>query len=128
MSAPSQRMTRVFVYGTLRRGESNHHLLATAVFVCEARTTPDYTLFALDGHPGMGVGGTTGVIGELYDVDTTTLAALDELEGYPGWYDRRAVSLENGIHALAYILPARFTTGRAVIADGDWARWARTHP
>lgn len=42
----------MFVYGTLRRGEGNHHLLATARFVRDARTAPLYTLFALDGYPG----------------------------------------------------------------------------
>jgi gamma-glutamylaminecyclotransferase len=118
--------TRVFVYGTLRRGEVNHHLLASARFVGEARTVPSYTLFALDGHPGMGEGGCTRVVGECYDVNNETLAALDQLEGYPGWYERVPVALEQGDHALAYLLPPRFTADRPVIAEGDWVRWVRS--
>jgi gamma-glutamylcyclotransferase (GGCT)/AIG2-like uncharacterized protein YtfP len=113
-------MTRVFVYGTLRRGEVNHHLLATAQFVREARTAPRFTLYALDGHPGMGVGGTTRVVGECFDVDDATLAQLDALEGYPGWYDRTEIALEDGTVAMAYVLPPRFTAGRAEIVSGDW--------
>jgi gamma-glutamylaminecyclotransferase len=118
-------VTRVFVYGTLRRGEANHHLLAAARFVCDARTMPQFTLYALDGHPGMGVGGNTSVVGECFDVDVTTLAALDELEGYPGWYDRIELTLAGGERATAYLLPPEFTAGCAVIPEGDWVGWRR---
>lgn len=117
--------TRVFVYGTLRRGESNHALLAAATFVREARTPPAFTLFAFDGHPGMGDGGTTAVAGECFDVDDVTLAALDQLEDHPRWYQRRTIVLDDGEAVCTYILPTRFTEGRAVIASGDWARWRR---
>lgn len=117
--------TRVFVYGTLRRGEANHHLLTTAEFVREARTAPAFTLYAFDGHPGMGDTGTTAIVGECFDVDASTLAALDALEDHPRWYQRREVSLEDGELVAMYILPPHFTEGRAVIPGGDWVRWRR---
>jgi len=37
-------MTRIFVYGTLKRGGRNHHFMAGQQFVGEARTAPGYTL------------------------------------------------------------------------------------
>lgn len=117
--------TRVFVYGTLRRGESNHHLLAAAVFVRDARTPPGYTLYAFEGHPGMGDGGTDAITGECFDVDDATLAALDALEDHPRWYQRRPLVLDDGETVHAYVLPPHFTRQRAVIPGGDWVRWRR---
>ncbi|MBX3174853.1 MAG: gamma-glutamylcyclotransferase [Gemmatimonadaceae bacterium] len=117
--------TRLFVYGTLLRGELNYGLLAEARFVRPAATPPAYTLYALDGHPGMGDEGVTGVLGEVFDVDATTLQALDALEGHPDWYVRRPIVLADGERVETYILPARFTAQRAVIEDGDWRRWRR---
>jgi gamma-glutamylaminecyclotransferase len=117
--------TRVFVYGTLRGGEANHHLLATATFVRDARTPPAFTLYAFEGHPGMGDGGTSAIVGECFDVDEATLAMLDELEDHPRWYQRRSLALEDGEVVLAYVLPPHFTEGRAVIPGGDWVHWRR---
>lgn len=117
--------TRVFVYGTLRRGESNHHLIAAATFVREARTPAAYTLFAFEGHPGMGDGGTEAIVGECFDVDAATLAELDVLEDHPRWYQRREIALDDGETVIAYVLPPHFTEGRAVIPGGDWVRWRR---
>lgn len=121
MSAPAAAATtRLFVYGTLLRGESNHALLAGAHFVRNASTPPAYTLYALDGHPGMGDEGVTSVQGEVFDVDAPTLARLDGLEGHPDWYRRTPILLSDSERVETYLLPARFTAGRAVIADGDW--------
>lgn len=117
--------TRVFVYGTLLRGERNHGLLASARFVREASTPVGYTLYALDGHPGMSAEGVGSVRGELFDVDPATLEHLDALEGHPDWYQRSALLLENGDAVETYLLPARFTEGCSVIADGDWRRWCQ---
>jgi gamma-glutamylaminecyclotransferase len=117
--------TRVFVYGTLRRGEANHQLLASAAFVREARTPAAYTLYAFDGHPGMGIGGTDHVMGELFDVDDATLAQLDVLEDHPRWYQRTSLVLEDGDTVVTYVLPPHFTAGRATIAGGDWVAWRR---
>jgi gamma-glutamylcyclotransferase (GGCT)/AIG2-like uncharacterized protein YtfP len=46
-------MTLVFIYGTLKRGGGNHHLLAGQEFRGPARTAPGFTLYELTGYPGM---------------------------------------------------------------------------
>jgi gamma-glutamylcyclotransferase (GGCT)/AIG2-like uncharacterized protein YtfP len=61
-------MARLFVYGTLRRGEANHHRLAQATFLGEARTRPEFRLVDLGRFPGLLPGGSTAVVGEVYDV------------------------------------------------------------
>ena len=110
----------VFVYGTLRRGEAHHELLASARFAGEAHTPPAYTLVDLGGYPGMADGGTSAVTGELYLVDAATLARLDELEQHPSWYCRRQIALADGRSAHAYLLPRRFCEGGVVIISGNW--------
>ena len=89
-------MTTLFVYGTLKRGGSNHGHLAGQIFLGEARTGPGFTLFSLGAYPGMVAAPTdrTGVTGELWSVDATCLARLDELEGTAeGLYRRGPITL-----------------------------------
>jgi len=89
-------MTRVFVYGTLKRGGSNHALLAGQKFLGEARTPPGVTLYSLGDYPGLvrSPGDTAGVVGELWAVDDACLQQLDELEGVAeGLYARVPIKL-----------------------------------
>jgi gamma-glutamylaminecyclotransferase len=75
------------VYGTLKRGFLNHHVLTSfdsATFVSAATTLHRFPLFVdhyripyLVDRKGQG----HCIVGELWQVDAPTLAALDELEG-----------------------------------------------
>jgi gamma-glutamylcyclotransferase (GGCT)/AIG2-like uncharacterized protein YtfP len=82
---------KVFVYGTLKRGCGNHHLLKDAVFVGEAVTVETFGMVDV-GFPFMlrEQHDTHPVAGELYDIgdDRETLAALDRLENEGFMYDR----------------------------------------
>ena len=89
-------MTRVFVYGTLKRGGRNHSFLAGRQFLGEARTPPGFTLYSLGEYPGMvrQDDDHTGVTGEVWAVDTACLQQLDELEGVAeGLYERVSLTL-----------------------------------
>ena len=72
----------LFVYGTLKRGESRHPYLAGQKFLAPARTQPQYRLYDLGDYPGL-VEHRDGrsVEGELWDVDPECLARLDIVEG-----------------------------------------------
>jgi gamma-glutamylaminecyclotransferase len=89
-------MSLVFVYGTLKRGYSNHHLLAGQQFLGEARTARGFALFSLGSHPGMveAAGDKGSVTGEVWSVDERCLGRLDDLEGTAeALYRRGAVPL-----------------------------------
>ena len=76
-------MTRVFVYGTLRPGQRNHHYMATATH-CGAYTTPAcFTLLDTGPYPAALDEGDTALVGDVFEVDDDTFAALDVLEGEP---------------------------------------------
>lgn len=133
-AAPEGRH-RVFVYGTLLRGLSNHGWLQGGVFVREDRTSEPLTLVDLGEYPatlepaGRWAQGATPVTGEVWDVDDDGLARLDELEDWPTLYTRRPVPLRSGDTALVYVLngepEAHGMRGR-VIAGGDYKSWLRS--
>lgn len=89
--------TLLFVYGTLKRGCSNHAHLAGQICVGPARTVPGFQLFDLGGFPGLypAPGDDGSVAGEVWSVDATALARLDAFEGvHEGLYRRVAVPLQ----------------------------------
>ncbi|NBC13106.1 MAG: gamma-glutamylcyclotransferase [Gammaproteobacteria bacterium] len=114
---------RVFVYGTLLRGEVNHHLLRDARFLGSHRTEPRFTLLVLGAYPGLVAGGDTAVFGEVYGVDAAGLRRLDQLEDYPRLYDRRIIATAHG-SAWVYLYrgPRR---DRVRLAQGDWRQYSR---
>ncbi|XP_032691447.1 putative gamma-glutamylcyclotransferase CG2811 isoform X2 [Odontomachus brunneus] len=88
---------RVFVYGTLKRGEPNHGVIKDvangyAKFLGIGKTTISYPLVIATRYnipfllkkPNVG----NHVQGEIYDVDSTMLKRLDELEEHPTFYER----------------------------------------
>jgi gamma-glutamylaminecyclotransferase len=90
-------MTRVFVYGTLKRGGSNHGFLDGQRYVGDARTTPGVVLYAVADYPGMvrSADGTGIVTGEVWEVDDACLQRLDALEGIDQrLYVREPIALE----------------------------------
>jgi gamma-glutamylaminecyclotransferase len=116
----SEPTARVFVYGTLLVGESNHHYLAEARLVREAKTRPAFRLYDLGTHPGLVAGGEYAVSGEVYEVDATTLAALDQLEEHPDVYRRTHIVLDDGTELETYLMPPELVAGHPVIASGSW--------
>uniref|UniRef100_A0A8C2EHH9 Gamma-glutamylaminecyclotransferase n=1 Tax=Cyprinus carpio TaxID=7962 RepID=A0A8C2EHH9_CYPCA len=100
---PVAHMTRVFVYGTLKKGQPNYFRMENASngeaeFLARARTVEPYPLvittkynipFLLN-EPGTG----QRVYGELYRVDQQMLDFLDKFEGCPERYQRTKIQLE----------------------------------
>lgn len=96
---------RVFVYGTLKKGKPNHHVIAKpwTTFVGKAVTVGHYRMWCI-GFPLVvslpkGTDIFTGpVTGEVYEVDEQVMAALDRLENNGRMYRRHQidVTLANG--------------------------------
>ncbi|MDB6128327.1 MAG: hypothetical protein JWM35_2223 [Verrucomicrobia bacterium] len=117
-------MSLIFVYGTLKRGGSNHSFLSGQKFLGDARTAPGYRLFELDGFPGMvaKLDDRAGVTGEVWSVNDACLATLDRLEGIDeGLYRRERVRLlapfvDQAIETYVY---AREVNGRRELGS-EW--------
>jgi len=92
-------MAHVFVYGTLMRGGTNHHVLADlgARFVAAARTAAPRTVVDLGPYPALlpsdaaRDAGATPIPGELFEIADDEIAALDDFEGVPDLYRRERI-------------------------------------
>lgn len=96
-------MARVFVYGTLKKGQPNYFRMfessnGKAEFLGSAFTTQkfplviagEYNIPFLLNLPGQG----HRVHGEIYQVDDRMLKFLDDFESIPTMYQRTTVELE----------------------------------
>lgn len=110
----------LFVYGTLRRGEAHHQLLAGARCLGRHRTARRYTMFDLGGFPAIVAGGGAAVVGELFLIKTGLLARLDAYEDCPREYVRTRIDTRFG---KAWIYAYRRRPARArTVPSGDWRR------
>jgi gamma-glutamylcyclotransferase (GGCT)/AIG2-like uncharacterized protein YtfP len=111
----------VFVYGTLKAGESNHHWLAGAPFLGR-HLLPGVRLHDLGPYPmALLTDGDADVIhGEVYSVDDAGLARLDRLEDFPHLYDRSLRTLADGRRAWIYHGPPERVRGTPRVPLGDW--------
>ena len=114
----------LFVYGTLKRGCSNHHHLAGQTFVGAARTVPGFRLYDLGGYPGIAAVAEErmGVVGELWSVDPDALARLDAFEGvHEGLYRRTRIALEppHATQVIDAYFPALPVAGRPEVGS-EW--------
>ena len=98
----------VFVYGTLKQGETNHRVMTSASgeFISTAKL-PGYYMVNTPWYPFAAKSDNDDdyIEGELYKVPLEKLHILDTLEGYPQLYDRDVVEFEGivtgkDLHAL----------------------------
>src|SRR5438105_3562854 len=85
----------LFIYGSLKRGRCNHHLIADQEYLGEVVTEPRYRLLDLGTYAGMIRDDLNGlaVKGELWAVEPRGLLELDEFEGTDGPYSRATVMI-----------------------------------
>ncbi|MGG1679457.1 gamma-glutamylcyclotransferase [Neobacillus sp. NRS-1170] len=126
----------VFVYGTLRRYERNHHLLKNAECLADNCWTHGTLLDSGSGYPYLVQSSCHRVYGELYQVNDDELQDLDLLEEYYGpgkdnYYDRVVQSVHTEItdyQAFVYVLPeGREQPNIVQIKEGDWRVYRLKH-
>tara|TARA_R110002124_G_scaffold281430_1_gene455668 strand:+ start:16832 stop:17263 length:432 start_codon:yes stop_codon:yes gene_type:complete len=113
----------VSVYGSLRKGLSNHKFyLKNNELLGEFKTDPIYELYDLGSFPGLKKEGYTSVTMEVYEVNHEELAHLDMLEGYRNskddYYIREIINTPYG-KAYTYFYNHSVTNSKKV-KTGDW--------
>lgn len=120
----------VFVYGTLRRFQSNSHLLDAAVLVASQCWTSGELYDSPYGYPFMVQSNNGKVYGELYQIDSEQLKMVDALEEYRGpgndnLYERVEQTIFSDLgtwQAFVYVLPkCRKKDSLSMIKEGDWS-------
>jgi len=111
----------VFVYGSLKRGQANHHHLAGSRFLGAAQL-PGLALYDLGPFPMAIICDESSAClhGELYAVSAEQLAELDRFEGAPRLYERQRHVLSDGRPVWVYVGRARQVRHSPAIADGHW--------
>lgn len=110
----------LFVYGTLRRGQPAHGLLAGAHLVAQIGSSDGWELLDLGRYPAATLG-RGRILGELYQIDQACLARLDDYEGRD--YARITMQTELG---PAWIYRYRKPPSRASrVPGGDWSSYVR---
>ena len=85
----------LFVYGSLKSGFANNHLLQDSCFVCLAKTYPLYRMYGCGKFPALvkeehGI----SIEGELWNIPKNLFRKLDEFEGVNiGLYRREIIFL-----------------------------------
>lgn len=120
----------VFVYGTLRRGGSNHFRMAGAEFI--AAGTISGRMYRIDWYPGLVLDSAGDEIsGEVYAVGPEQLAALDAFEGLSageiqGSEYRRVLTTvvqQDSQTRTAWVWEWLGATEESQrVADGDWLK------
>ena len=119
----------VFVYGTLRRGEQRdiNRLQPAPIFMGDGEING--TLYDLGSYPGVRLGGTYLVQGEVYQISLELERQLDEIEEVlpqqTGEYARRKVVVQcagTALVCLVYEVSCARIKGMAVIQSGNWIK------
>lgn len=125
-------LIKVFVYGTLRKGEKNDHLLQKAINLEQQCWTYGILYDTGEGYPALIPSTENKTVGELYQVTESELFLLDELEEY---IEGRPNNLYNRIIQEIYTknssIPAYVYEAndesllKIIIPDGDWVNYRR---
>ncbi len=111
---------KVFVYGTLRKNLSWHHLLENSEFIGNAITEEKYSMYADSIPYVIESEKISNIVGEVYLVDEKTFKKLDQLEGHPNWYQRKKIAVvlkDEKIECWIYFYPN--STGQKILS-GDY--------
>lgn len=88
-------MRTIFVYGTLKKGGSNHALLEGATFIGNGITKGKHLMLDTGGFPVvLDTNEVQHVSGELYEVDDSIVHRLDQLEGHPHMFTRTPIEVD----------------------------------
>jgi gamma-glutamylcyclotransferase (GGCT)/AIG2-like uncharacterized protein YtfP len=118
-----------FVYGTLRRGDDNDitRLAPAPVFIGTARIAG--TMYHLGAYPGVTLGGSGQIVGEVYSVSAELEKKLDAIESeypaQPDEYAKRRIKVQvNGqtLDCNVYEINPAYVQGKPVIGSGDWVK------
>ena len=111
-------MNRVFVYGTLKKGQRNSKFMHGAEFLGNFTTHSIYSMYEFEDYPAVCLHGRHAIEGEVYHVNDRQFRMLDDLEWYPHFYQRIEIPTSFG-EAWMYIVKFELCHGQKQIS-GNW--------
>jgi gamma-glutamylaminecyclotransferase len=124
-------MVKVFVYGTLKRGDHIRGLdrISTDINYLGEATTADtsYSLYDLGAFPAVTMQGNNKILGQVWEIPEQVLEdQLDLIEGYPDFYTRSQVETTLGTAWMYHIEDINKYASASVYApEGGEVSWDR---
>ena len=83
----------LFVYGSLKWGYGNHHILGSSNLIDDGIIV-GFKMYSMGAFPALVFDDSLDrTVGELYEISDATFQRCDNLEGYPNFYDRKMVKV-----------------------------------
>jgi len=126
-------VTRLLVYGSLRRNQRAHRFLRDCTFVEEVRV-PGYDMFKLGWYPGVmpNPENKEGIVGEVFTIpDHLAEGLFDDLDSYEGYrpaHPEQSLFLREEVEVQGEPTTMYVYNGRAdwqgvnKVQDGDWSK------
>lgn len=116
---------KVFVYGTLKRGQANNKRLKDSKFLGEAETTHSYRMYTNRSYPMIIEDQDHGkaIKGELYEVSDEVLKDLDYLEGQGFLYERKKLHIKGHDDVIGYVYLKSIANLDEVLATDGVVSW-----
>lgn len=116
---------KVAVYGSLRKGLYNHYLMSHSDFIKTVSVEVPFKMISMsDRFPALiPTKENNLVVFELYKVDDKTARNLDILEGYPDFYSKKYIKIEDEDYLVYYLSPLKITNEEEVVKSGDWTEF-----
>lgn len=113
-------MNRIFVYGTLKRGQRNAHYMRGARYIGSHVTEKIYSMYEFGAFPAVCRGGRHAIRGEIYRVSDQHFGILDAFESYPEFYQRIEIPTRWG-DAWMYIVEYELCRDKRKLL-GNWPK------
>lgn len=120
-----EKKYKVAVYGSLRKGLYNHYLMSHSDFIKTVSVEVPFKMISMsDRFPALiPTKENNLVVFELYKVDDKTARNLDILEGYPDFYSKKYIKIEDEDYLVYYLSPLKITNEEEVVKSGDWTEF-----
>lgn len=120
-----EKKYKVAVYGSLRKGLYNHYLMSHSDFIKTVSAEVPFKMISMsDRFPALiPTKENNLVVFELYKIDDKTARNLDILEGYPDFYSKKYIKIEDEDYLVYYLSPLKITNEEEVVKSGDWTEF-----
>lgn len=122
--------TILAVYGTLRQGQCNHHILKDSKFLGTHKLLVPARMISYTAFPALIKSHAHNVItAELYEVSPEVMVDVDALEGVPHLYQRMCIT-DTAVHEspiTTYVQQKAHSAPQYYqeVYSGDWVRWKK---
>lgn len=119
---------KIIVYGTLRKGQSNHYILKDQKYLGTFESEPIFSMYSIkNSFPALIANGNTSIKMEMYQISEEVLKKINNMEGY--YENNKPISIY-----LKYKMVTPFGIGSIFlynksvsntdkITSGDWVEY-----